>query len=481
MVVDGAFGPRYFWCWPVVAGQRAHCPGWQSSVALLVLEWLALLLIWMLAWRAITQSPAPSMRHRLGNTFPSSSFSTIAIGVLALAPLWTGLLQLVPLPAELWAALPGRGIYTEGLNAIDAPAGIARPLSLTPDATWASLLAGIPLTATFLLAFTLPVRQLGWMVRSLIVLALFQAVMGILQLGRVGDLSFGIGLGGRAFGTFANPNHFASYIAMMVPLAILMLRQATARSDHSRRSARQRLPAGTLWGLALFLLLCGVLASGSRAGTVTCLMTAMLAVVALPVRSKQSVARRWALLASVALLVLVSVAVGLEVLMSRFADGQGHYLDNDRGLMLVTTWDAAMAFWPAGSGLGSFAGVYPLFQPPGVRGFAVYAHSDYVQLLMEGGLLFALLGALALWLVVRQAVQLVCGLRRSPSDQALLLQASCGLGLLAVFLHSWFDFNLRIPANAMLAAFLFGAYLRPACARSTRGTHHAPDTEPGMG
>jgi hypothetical protein len=46
-------------------------------------------------------------------------------------------------------------------------------------------------------------------------------------------------------------------------------------------------------------------------------------------------------------------------------------------------------------------------------------------------------------------------------DAAGLLQASCGLGLLAVLLHSWVDFNLRIPANAMLAAFLLGAFLRP--------------------
>jgi hypothetical protein len=41
------------------------------------------------------------------------------------------------------------------------------------------------------------------------------------------------------------------------------------------------------------------------------------------------------------------------------------------------------------------------------------------------------------------------------------MQASCGIGLLAVLLHSWVDFNLRIPANAMLAAFLLGVLLRP--------------------
>ena len=44
---------------------------------------------------------------------------------------------------------------------------------------------------------------------------------------------------------------------------------------------------------------------------------------------------------------------------------------------------------------------------------------------------------------------------------ALLRTLLQGIGLLAVLLHSWVDFNLRIPANAMLAAFLLGVLLRP--------------------
>ena len=57
--------------------------------------------------------------------------------------------------------------------------------------------------------------------------------------------------------------------------------------------------------------------------------------------------------------------------------------------------------------------------------------------------------------------RLVRRARRAGLDSVGLLQASCGLGLLAVLLHSWVEFNLRIPANAMLATFLLGAFLRP--------------------
>ncbi len=189
--------------------------------------------------------------------------------------------------------------------------------------------------------------------------------------------------------------------------------------------------------------------------------------VLLPIQRNRSAGRRWGLLAAAALLVMVVVSVGVNLLIARFAAGQASYLDNDRGLMLVSTWDAAMAFWPFGSGLGSFAQVYPRFQPAGVKGFAPHAHSDFVQFLMEGGALTAVLGLLVGWLLVRQVRVLARQLRDSPADKAALLQASCGLGFLAVFLHSWFDFNLRIPANAILAVFLLGVFLRPSCPRSS--------------
>ena len=161
-----------------------------------------------------------------------------------------------------------------------------------------------------------------------------------------------------------------------------------------------------------------------------------------------------------ALLALVVLAVGLDALLARF-ESEGAYLEGERWLYVIGSWHAALAFWPFGSGLGSYASVFPAFQPVGVHGFIEHAHNDYVQLLMECGLLAIALGLLALALIARQVARLVRRARRMGLDAAGLLQASCGLGLLAVLLHSWVDFNLRIPANAMLAVFLLGAFLRP--------------------
>jgi drug/metabolite transporter (DMT)-like permease len=44
----------------------------------------------------------------------------------------------------------------------------------------------------------------------------------------------------------------------------------------------------------------------------------------------------------------------------------------------------------------------------------------------------------------------------------------CGLGLAVLLLHSFVDFNLRIPALAILACLLAGAFLRPLPSHAVR-------------
>jgi len=106
--------------------------------------------------------------------------------------------------------------------------------------------------------------------------------------------------------------------------------------------------------------------------------------------------------------------------------------------------------------------VFPRFQPASVVGTAGYAHHDYAQLLFEGGVFAVLLMAAFAWLAGTRAVQLVrAGLRRRRLRRQEMASALCGLGLLGFLLHSLVDFNMHIPANAIMASLLAGVYLRP--------------------
>lgn len=441
---------------PIIRGGNRH-------VAMILLEWLALIVLFALLVQG------PDRQHRAGGAnMLSERLTALAIGALALAPVWVALVQLTPLPIAWWNALPGHSSYVEALRVAQAPEVAYRALSLAPDFTTLSLLAGLPLSAAFLLAYLSPLPQVRLLIQVFLVVATSQAVLGLMQLGPFPGLYFGAADGGRAIGTFANPNHFANYIAMTVPLTVLFLRQATTASttEAGERGGRQSI--AVVLGIVLFLLLAAVLASNSRGGTVTTLVVTMLAVWLLSRRRSHRREHRWGIVGVVALLALVAIAVGVDALLSRFEADKTGYFAGDRWQMVVSAWHGAMVFWPFGSGMGTFAAVYPAFHPVGLRGFVEHAHNDYVQLLMEGGLLVVALAIVALGLVVRQSIALVRRAQRSGLDSAALLQASCGLGLLAVVLHSWVEFNLRIPANAILATFLLGVFLRPLVAPTSR-------------
>ncbi len=436
-------------CAPIIRGGNRH-------VALILLEWLAL---------AVLLGVALAARDGLGGW--GWGRERVGLLVLAASPLWVALMQLLPLPVDWWAALPGRALYHELVAVVQMPQPAWRAASLTPAATWASVLAGLPLLASFALALSCSASQLKALCRLWMGVALAQALLGLAQLGAFELLFFNADTT-RVIGTFANPNHFANFLAMTLPLVVLEIRRAMldAPAHHHRLGN-----ASLLWGVLLFVLLAAVLASSSRTGIVTALLVTLATTLLLPGRRGAQSGLRWRLWALAALLLVAVASVGLGWL-ERF---QGDLLSGDasfRGLMRASTWSAALEFWPVGAGLGSYGMVFPRFQPAVVTGFVEYAHSDYVQLLMECGALFVVLAALLLWLLVRQLRRLWrSALQAHGQHPQAQLQMVCGLGLLALLLHSWLDFNMHIPANAMLGAFLLGGLLR----------HEAAATLPGRG
>ena len=154
--------------------------------------------------------------------------------------------------------------------------------------------------------------------------------------------------------------------------------------------------------------------------------------------------------------------MGLGSVLSRFELGGMSDSALYRGLLASTTYDGAKAFWPWGSGWGTYAAVYPRFQPMVIEGAADYAHHDYAQMLFEGGIFALTLAAAFLWLAASRGVLLARAFFRSRGfTQEQMGSALCGLGLLGFLLHSLVEFNMHIPANAIVGALLAGAYLRP--------------------
>ncbi len=82
-----------------------------------------------------------------------------------------------------------------------------------------------------------------------------------------------------------------------------------------------------------------------------------------------------------------------------------------------------------------------------------YAHNDYLQFLAELGVFGFAAGVLfagrVLMVAVRRAV-------RSWAVDERFLMIACTGSLTAILLHSLVDFNLYMPANAMVLAWVCG-------------------------
>ncbi len=90
-------------------------------------------------------------------------------------------LQLVPLPPQIWTALPGRETQRAALQLVDAGTSW-QPLSTSPSRTLASLLSLGPPLLVFAMAGAMDARQRRWLIATVAAMALLSALFGALQL-----------------------------------------------------------------------------------------------------------------------------------------------------------------------------------------------------------------------------------------------------------------------------------------------------------
>ncbi|MEI8293929.1 MAG: O-antigen ligase family protein [bacterium] len=138
----------------------------------------------------------------------------------------------------------------------------------------------------------------------------------------------------------------------------------------------------------------------------------------------------------------------------------------------AAVWKTAFRQWQtepiAGAGVGTFTNFSRQFRFRPDALDDIFAHNDWVQALAETGLigagLWTCIGLLHLasgWRAfgVHIRKRLLAGTSPTSLRTALELGAMCSLSAFAV--HSFFDFNMQIPANALLACVSLGILASP--------------------
>jgi O-antigen ligase len=110
--------------------------------------------------------------------------------------------------------------------------------------------------------------------------------------------------------------------------------------------------------------------------------------------------------------------------------------------------------YPAfGTGPGSWYVTFPRYRAGEISGFYDEAHNDYVQFLAEDGAIgVGLLGAFVAWCLA--AALRAQYLRRDPLMRGMSFAAIMGIS--AMLIHASVEFNMQIPANAMLLMVILG-------------------------
>lgn len=382
--------------------------------------------------------------------------------LLALLILLVPVAQLVPLPPQLWTQLPGRELSAEILTVAGLPPGW-RPVSLDPEATIRSALELLPGLAMFFACLRLRPADRPRLLKLVVAVAILSALLGGLQKASGGaDLFTPFASGHRGLGTglFVNRNHQATFL-----LIAMLLAAGTAAGRSSLGAAN---PA-KLVALGLILLFgAGVAATASRTGFIL-LVPALLISLLLLFPVKITPFRLGAgLVGTIAAAAAALQSSAVRSTLSRFEGG----IDDARFEYWSDLMPAISSFWPVGSGVGTFARIFPIFESLDSVGtsFARNAHNDYLEILLETGLPGALLMLLAALFLAGCATQLYRN--RGENDSASKIAALAAILLL--LLHSVVDYPIRMLSLmaifGLLAGFIASA---PSKARSAKGTRRS--------
>ena len=390
----------------------------------------------------VTGSSLPPTGTRFERFFPSLVLLVVA-------------LQLVPMPPAMWSALPGRTTVEAVYRLFDrTPPWL--PLSLTPSGTLATLLFAVPPILLFHAA-----RRLSWEGRRRIaVVVIAAAVVDVtvaLAQSVFGPQSpwnfYGTATTSMSTGLFNSQNHYPAIVYMAIPFV-------ASTALHLRRRTGIGLTVLVPATLTLFtVLLLGALLSRSRAGMVLTVVSLGTTALVFGIGSLRGRSIRALVIGAALACVPLLWAVDRE--FSRIeARLNQNPIEDFRGTIFSTDLRAIDLHFAGGSGFGSFVDVYQTVEDPTkmISAFINFAHNDYLQIALEGGLPALVLAAMFfLWFGRR----LVAIARSAPTDPGVLEMRAAVTAVALVLLHSVVEYPLRTAALAAVFAVACAVLTRP--------------------
>jgi O-antigen ligase len=321
------------------------------------------------------------------------------------------------------------------------------PLSVYPFLTKIELLR---MTSYFVLlflsgqAFRTPRqwRDFAWFI---VLLGFTIAVFAVLQ-----DLTFNGKLywfremryGGIPFGPYVNRNHFAGLMELLIPTGLAMLAVPGVR--------RQQMP---LLALLAAMPVGALLLTGSQGGMIALGGEVILLVTLLWMRPGE---KTHSFTFVVALILAGGLVgwLGVGQVIQRFSEIRNPEVTEDRRISMARGAYHIFRDHPwIGTGVGTIISVYPAYETAYDATIVDHVHDDHFEILAETGVLGAFCWLTFIGLLVAYGFKTVSA-HQDPVVRSV--QLGTFVGCAGLLVHSLVDFNLHIPANALLFYLMAG-------------------------
>jgi putative inorganic carbon (HCO3(-)) transporter len=292
------------------------------------------------------------------------------------------------------------------------------------------------------------------------------------------------------FGAFTNRNHMAAWLLLIAaPLVGYVIARVRINPDYRTRflvSFRHFLVSGAaLTALASIVIVVTLLATLSRSGVIALGVAAITACLLGRSRMQFERSSLAAVMGTVGVVVVVTMAfVDLDGWATRWQESfDTGSIEFSRMRIWQETLPVIRDFWLTGTGAGTYSEAMTQYQQSRVWVGSMQrwahinnAHSHYLQVMSEGGLLLAIPALAALAAFVALAGKTIA----ADKGEMFWVRAGAAAGLAGLAVQSIWEVALTMPANAVLAGVLAGlvVYQRDGTRSSPVPTPELPTPRP---
>jgi O-antigen ligase len=281
-----------------------------------------------------------------------------------------------------------------------------------------------------------------------------QAIYGALEVlsGTGFSMVFDFPISVSATGSFVYKNHFANFLMLCLSAGVglmitdMQVIQGKKWNDWRIFFINTLLSHKTLIRLCLAIMVIALVMSRSRMGNVaffSALLTVSMFALLLDRKKFKSLS---ILILSMLIidLFIVSKWFGLEEVQQRLVATS--LSQEKRDEVVLDSLPIFNNYPMLGVGAGSFYSAFPGYKNSNINSFYDHAHNDYLQILIEYGLLaFVCLGLLVLWSFIKA----ITALKKNVSQISKGTGFACLMAYLGMLIHMSVDFPLQAPTNVV--------------------------------